>query len=453
MKRILFFAWIAAFFISCNKHEWLDVKSNKSDLVPKSIQDFQSILDNTEVMNYNYPAIGILGTDNFYAPYTTWQSARTTVERNAYIWAPDIFEGRTCSDWNYEYKMISYANIVLEGLNKIPPSTQQQVEWNNIRGSALFYRAYAFYDLAQLFAKPWDSATASTDAGIPLRMSADVNVPSKRNTVEETYALIIEDLQEAELLLPENPLYTTRPSKAAVEGLLARLYFNRHQYDESLQWSEKYLAKKHTLLDFNTLDSNAYFKLPGFHAKNPEITFYGTCIAYGLGVFQIVDTLLYRSYMPGDLRRVMFFIARPAGHLFTGAYSTDAYPFGGIATNEIMLINAESNARMGNLENALQALNSLLEKRYAAGAFTPYTAASAPEVIDKIIVERRKELPFTGNRRWEELRRLNTEPARAKTLIRILNGKEYSVSPGDNKYTYPIPPDEIKLSGLEQNPR
>lgn len=453
MKNIFLFILIIASAISCNKHDWLDVKSNKSDLVPKSLSDLQAILDNTEVMNFNYPELGFLGSDNYYLTYSSWQGAFTSAERNAYIWAPDIFEGVTCFDWNAAYKTVAYTNIVLEGLNNITPSPVQQDEYNNVKGSALFYRAYIFYDLAELFAKPWDSATASSDPGIPLRVSADVNVASKRSSVQETYNQIIEDLKQAETLLPETPLYLTRPSKAAVEGLLARVYFNRRQYDQSLSWSEKYLEKRNSLLDFNSLDSNGYFKLPGLQPKNPEITFYGTTITYGISVFPMVDTTLYSSYAAADLRRAMFFITSDTNHLFTGAYSAFVYLFSGIATNEMMLINTESNARMGNLAASMDVLNKLLSKRYVSGSFTPLNAAGTDEAIDMIISERRKELPFTGNLRWQELRRLNSEPARTVTLKRLLNGVSYTLPPADNRYVYPMPPDEIKLNGLEQNPR
>jgi len=429
------------------------VKSNKSDLIPKSLSDMQAILDNTDVMNFNYPELGFLGSDNYYLSYSSWQGAFTSAERNAYIWAPDIFEGVTCFDWDAEYEMIAYTNIVLEGLNNITPDSTEQDEYNNVKGSALFYRAYGFYDLAELFAKPWDFATAASDLGIPLKLSADVNAATKRSSVQETYDRITEDLKQAETLLPETSVYLTRPSKAAAEGLLARVYFNRRQYDQSLSWSQKYLGKRNSLLDFNSLDSNGYFKLPGLQPNNPEITFYSTSLIYSISLFPKVDTMLYHSYLAGDLRRTMYFVSSAPDHLFTGAYSGSVPLFAGIATNEIILINAESNARLGNLATSMDELNKLLSKRYVTGSFTPLSAGSTDEAIDIIINERRKELPFTGNLRWQELRRLNSEPARAITLTRLLNGTSYTLSPGDNRYVYPIPPDEVKLSGLQQNPR
>lgn len=447
------FILLAVLVESCNKQDWLDVKSSKADLVPKTIQDFQAILDNDKIMNSDYPAIGILGCDNYYVTYTSWLAAFNANERNAYIWAPDIWAGSTGFDWNNAYRLIAYANIVLEGITKIHPSATELSEWNNAKGSALFYRAYAFYDLAQLFAKPWDSATAATDPGIPLRLTADVNVHSTRSTLKETYDMIIKDLKEAESLLPQSPLYVTRPSKTSVEGLLARVFFNQREYDKSLEWSDKYLDHANTLIDFNSLDPKVTYSLPNFQAKNKEITFYAACNIYSLALYPIVDTTLYRSYDSNDLRRSVLYKSRSSGILFLGSYTGSANAFDGVATNEILLINAESKARMGYTADAVDGLNSLLIKRYATGTFIPYAASDADEVINKIIEERRKELPFTGSLRWQELRRLNKEPARAITLTRLLNGQLYTLLPNDNRYVYPIPPDEIQLSRIAQNPR
>jgi hypothetical protein len=75
------------------------------------------------------------------------------------------------------------------------------------------------------------------------------------------------------------------------------------------------------------------------------------------------------------------------------------------------------------------------------------------EILAVIIQERRKELPFTGNLRWEDLRRLNQEPLYAKNLVRILNGESFSLSPRDKRYVFPIPENEIRTSGIQQNPR
>ncbi|MNX64087.1 SusD family protein [compost metagenome] len=99
----------------------------------------------------------------------------------------------------------------------------------------------------------------------------------------------------------------------------------------------------------------------------------------------------------------------------------------------------------------MEDLNTLLSKRFGAG-FVPYTATDQKNAILTILKERRKELLFRGLR-WMDLRRLNKEPEYAVTLTRIVNGTTYTLPPNDPRYVYPIPPDEIAISGIEQNER
>ncbi len=71
----------------------------------------------------------------------------------------------------------------------------------------------------------------------------------------------------------------------------------------------------------------------------------------------------------------------------------------------------------------------------------------------KILEERRKELPFTGQLRWEDLRRLNKDQRFAKILVRTIAGNEYQLLPNSKRYVFPIPDIEIELSGIPQNER
>lgn len=458
MKTYLLLFFGIACCIACSKQDrFLDIKSNKADVIPSSLKDYQAMLDNDNVMNSNYPSLGDLASDNYYVINTTWEAARTAQERNAYLWATEIYNGEPGFDWQYLYQQAAYANIVLEGLTKIELTRQNKSDWNTAWGAALFYRASAFYNLAQVFAKPYTPASAN-DPGIPLRLTSDVNILSPRATLQQTYDQIISDLKAADTLLPALPAYKTRPGKTAAKALMARVYLNMANYTTAAQYATEALALFNTLIDYNTLNPAAVISFPAYQNNNPEVIFYATSISFGITSYNNLkaDTLLYRSYASNDLRKTIFYKDNGVnGIAFKGDYTGNIIPskFSGLATNELLLTRAECYARQGNTSAALADLNKLLIKRWKTGTFIPVTATDAGNALSIILTERRKELPFTGNRRWEDLRRLNQEPLFAKTLTRTLNGQTYTLPPGNNRYVYPIPDKEIMLNGIQQNVR
>lgn len=428
--------------------DFLDKKPDKSLVIPSSLDDFQAILDNSAVMNYE-PALGLLGADNYYLTDNLWQSLYTSTERNSYIWAKEVYEGEPLPDWNAPYRQVFYANVVLEGLEKLAVEEKDREEWNRLKGSALFYRANAFYQLAQLFAPAYSELTAN-EQGIPLRLSPDINALVSRADLQETYDRIIQDLTEAMELLPEHLVYQTRPYQPTVHALLARVYLNMGAYESAAQHAGRCLQLDNTLIDYNDLDTNALRPVP---LLNEEVIFHSLLISYSVKNSAHIDTMLYKSYSDNDLRKAIFFNKTTDGGIsFGGTYTGGISLFGGIATDEVYLIRAECFARMGQTEAAMNDLNVLLEKRWKSGTFVPFQADDANEALKLVLEERRKELVFRGMR-WNDLRRLNREQAFAKVLTRELNGETYVLPPGDARYTYPIPELEIELGGIEQNPR
>jgi hypothetical protein len=164
--------------------------------------------------------------------------------------------------------------------------------------------------------------------------------------------------------------------------------------------------------------------------------------------------MLYSLYDSYDLRKIIFFRSRNSNMRFYGSYGGSiAQPaFGGIATDEIYLIKAECLARMNKVMESMEVLNKLLSTRWITGTFMPQAAVDRDEALSKIVMERRKELIFRGLR-WEDLRRLNPDPKFSVTLMRSLDGQTYDLPPNDLKYIFPIPQNEIDLSGIQQSPR
>ncbi|MFP9100714.1 RagB/SusD family nutrient uptake outer membrane protein [Flavobacterium sp. RHBU_24] len=175
-------------------------------------------------------------------------------------------------DWSNPYRVVFYANVVLDGTAKLE-STPEREKFNNVAGSALFFRSHAFYQLAQAFAVPYNTITASRDLGIPIRITSDVNMPTVRSTIEETYSKILTDLSEAARLLPIMPKVKTRPSKVAAYGLLARVYLSMEDYPLALAYADSCLNLKSDLMDYNTLSAQ-YYPIPMF---NDEVIFSSIC--------------------------------------------------------------------------------------------------------------------------------------------------------------------------------
>ncbi len=458
MKHLLWTILVAGIGIlpACRKKDFLDAKPSSELFIPSTLDDFQELLDRDAIINET-PILGELCSDNYY-PLTSnmfWQQLNLK-EHNACIWAPDVYQGQgNVGDWNTPYQAVFYANVVLEGIENVSVNSGNQQRWNAIKGAAYFTRAYAFYNLAQVFAPPYDAATAASDMGIPLRLSSGVDEVSVRASVKSTYSQVITDLTKALDLLPDTIAFSNRnrPSKPAVMALMARIYLSMRDYVNAGIWSNNSLALYDTLIDYTLLPTSG--TMFPFGRTNVE-TMYLSRLLSTTNVLKasvsscIVDSTLYRMYDPNDLRRVIFFNTN-ANPNIRGSYSGSIYCFSGLATDEMLLTRAECYARAGNTVNAMNDLNKLLQTRWKTGTYIPFTAASPDSALALVLLERRKELPFRGLR-WVDLRRLNKEGYNI-TLSRTMLGQQYTLLPGDLRYVLLIPPDVISLSGIPQNPR
>lgn len=443
-------------FISCKKY--LDEKPLKQLTLPETLTDLQALLDNYSIMNLSNSSMAEMVADNYYVTENSFKSVlniRPDVALN-YNWSVDATP--VDNGWNVSYQgPIYYSNVVLDYLPNITAIAENQVDYNNVKGSSLFFRAFAFYNIAQLYCKLY-SSTASNDPGIVLRMTSDINAKSSRATVQQTYQRIIDDLKVAAELLPVNTGVPSRPTKAAAYGALARVYLGMREYESAGEYANLCLAQKSSLIDFNDLIP---LKTPPVGIFNSEVIFHSVC--QGLSILSSqhakVDSNLLQSYALNDLRRSVFFRANTGVNLgtfsFQGSYNGgegQSTIFNGLTTAEMFLIRAECYARKGNTELALADLNTLMKKRWNKNVPYPIiTAVDSEDARNKILTERRKELVFRGQR-WSDLRRLNLEGANI-TLKRVIGGTTYTLPPNDPRWVMLIPNDVINRAGITQNPR
>ncbi len=435
----------------CKKY--LDEKSDKKLIIPGNLTDMQALLDNSSINNYTGTTSGEVSTNDYYLTDEDWESLSYDYDKRMYTWQKDHLypTGDFGNDWNNVYQSVYYCNTVLAGLERIERNTINTVQWDNIKGQALVFRANRFLQAVTTWSVAYDAATASGDLGIPLKLTSDFNQKSVRGSVQQSYDQIIKDLKEAIPLLPVKAISVIRPSKPVAYGLLARVFNTMRNYEQAGLYADSSLKIYNQLIDYNTLDSlDIYPIMP----QNAEVLLdCGAALPEPLDMGKAkIQQSLFESYTSNDLRKSIFFSDNGDGTMgFRGTYLGSYGLFVGLATDELYLIRAESFARQNKVQEAMNDLNTLIVKRFKAGTFVPHLTNDYSEALNLILEERRKELLMRGIR-WMDIKRLNKEGFDIN-LYRTINGQLYSLPNSDGRFALPIPEDIISLSNMPQNPR
>lgn len=434
---------------SCSNY--LDAKPDSSLAIPDNVRDLQALLDYEDQSILYYPAAGDIAADYYFLKETDWLSRSIDV-RNTYIWAGN---DQNRQDWSSNYNKIFYSNVVLDEIDNAKLGNMTEADRREVKGRAHFFRGWTYFHLAQLYSPYYAFGDEDSGYGLPLKLKADINEPIIRSTVKETYEQIIYDLSQAADLLPDQVGLQVRPSKAAAYAALARLYLILADYEKALNYAQFCLNIPHELIDHNELNSD--LNLP-FKEFNSEVIFHAVTLAtsgaHNLSI-AYVDSTMPDKYKAGDLRKILFFRQESkAYYRFKGSYEGTIYSlFGGLALDEVYLVKAESEARMGLETEALATINKLLVTRWSSGEFSPLANIKGEELLKLILEEREKQLLFRGGIRWSDLRRLNRDSRFARTLKRKIGDVVYELPPNDLRYTFLLPFDVVEISGIKQNPR
>lgn len=439
---------------ACRK--FLNKVPDTSLQMPATVADYQSLLDENTITTLSTPGLGPLYVDD-YTEIASSLWALDTPSAGLYTWEPLEFENAIDASWNNPYAAIYTCNTVLAGIPELTGLTStDQAAASFVMGQAYFVRAFMYYHLEETFGRPYRSASAGVDLGVPLRISENVDAQVPRASVSAVYQQIVGDLQQAVRLLPV-ALQTNnrdRACRSAAYGLLARAWLTQQDYIRAQAYADSSLMLYDSLVDFNTIDSNSLH--PFVVTGNSEVLFQCSANSYELQWMPTtcVDSVLYSSYAPDDLRRVIFFAPAAfgiTGYTFKGQYTGLVYLFSGVAVDEVLLIRAESKAWNGDAAGAMADVNTLLAKRWRTGRFQPLGGTTAASALQIVMTEKRKETLFREGR-FYDMRRWNQYPFLVDTMRRVYNGITYTLLPGSVRYAFPIPLAEISLDGIKQNP-
>ena len=345
--------------------------------------------------------------------------------------------------WSGAYDGINRVNNILAALPGIGDLTD--AERNMYEGEALFMRALFHFNLLTYF------------GGVPIKTTPTLdvsNINQPRNTADEMYDQIIEDLGNAELKLPgPGGMTSGRANTYAAAALLARVYLTRfhasndNQYailaankaDEVIESGAFSLVGSYASLYAGSDNSERIFQIVFSAQDKNRLAEYFTPRTLN-GRYEVApsDTLIH-SWDPADSLR---FAASIAFDTIGDPYCTKyqeliegSDPVLVIRLAEMYLIIAEAHAYTnGDIATIQENINII---RARAG-LTPTMASTYDELKLAIENERRFEFAFEGHR-WFDL-------VRTKRATTVLGIEEY-------KTLFPIPLSEMTTNSLiEQNP-
>ncbi|MGE8430434.1 MAG: RagB/SusD family nutrient uptake outer membrane protein [Sphingobacterium sp.] len=438
---------------SCNK--FLEDKTSKTSTVPSTLEDMQALLDAGNLLNLGkYPYFLEACTDDFFLSESGY-NRQYNFEQMVYTFQnPENYEKiENLSIWRDAYNSIAICNTVLDGLPDIKIS--KGLDPDNIKGQALFHRAFMHFVLLQIYAESFDPKGSNDGLGIPLKLTSDINDKTTRSTILACYESVIQDFDQAAALLPDELRILTRPNLISTYAALSRVYMAMEDYENAKKYAELVLTRYNKLMDLNTMDVDTAYPYP---AMNAETLFF----AYSNGATMLTGTRgsyltndLLQLYDDHDLRlRANYKKGTDGFSIFKGQYmgSGAGLFFIGMTTSEVLLNAAECNVRLGNSMLAKQQINALLENRIEKQFFVPITENNIEALLKMVIQERRKELVRRGVR-WSDLRRLNKDERFKKEITRevIIDGKTevFKLLPNSKNYVFNIPLEVKNMTGIE----
>ena len=140
--------------------------------------------------------------------------------------------------WEACYQAIASANAALAAIEEIG----NPVSLNPQRGEALAARAYNHFILVNLFAQHYSKTHSLTDLGVTYMLAPETELDPKyeRNTVQEVYDYMLQDLEEA-IPLIDDATYGSTPryhmNSAATNALAARVALYMQDWEKAVQYA------------------------------------------------------------------------------------------------------------------------------------------------------------------------------------------------------------------------
>lgn len=407
---------------------------------------------NANLYGRSLPLLGDLQADNVFistrnAGRYTGHNLNNFVSNNA-----DVL-----GIWENAYRVILRANNIINSA----PTVSNPVNVNQYKGEAYAIRALMYFELVKTFSRPYTDNPGGL--GVPIVLDFNIEGKPARATVEETYTQILSDLDKAYELMTLKPT-TARLNKFAARGIAAKVNLfkgtpasNQLAFDQAV---EVITSSNTTLLtagNFSTYWSSSIAQTAAtsnetlFEVVSDQIDnagfdelayFYGQQ-GYGDG---LANPSLYNLYSATDVRKNLIQVGvrtRAENPAYIIRKYADLVNYGTkkiLRLSDVYLIAAEAAYNLGRTAETTTYLQTLVAQRDPAAMVTETGTA----LFERIIIERRKELAFEGDR-FHTLNRLKRDIVDRGASVKTIPYTDF-------RRVAPIPLSELDRNPITQNP-
>ena len=446
--KVMGCAILAASLSSC-VNDWLDVApsdgtdadaalTSSSDLDAARTGMYKALKGNSSFVDYygqQFFVYGDVHAGDDYQYNNIGGSNRASFYYDMNYQTASEFNTSTVS-WQSPYVVIGRANRIIAAAEggKLSDAVEAKAKIEQYAAESKVLRALAHFDLVRIYGKPYTEDQGAS-LGVPLVTEVlESNAKPARSTVAEVYTQVVKDLTEA---ISSNALATeTEPGYVSVWGakaILSRVYLNMGDYANALSVAEDIIKNSGAAL----WTRDQYFKAWDASTPNESEFLFRLNVAgstdnndlNGIGNLQqrdgykemvatkkFVDML---SADPNDVRNELFLPAKAEKEV--AVYGTNKVFLnklrgqGGnlrnvtivpiIRLSEVYLTAAECAFRNNDKTKAVEYLNELVKNRTTTEA----SLATVDNItLDRILIERRKELIGEGQRYFDALRNNET---------------------------------------------
>lgn len=457
IKYIIVSIW-TLLLISCSE-DFLEIDPEQNVAAENAVVDVNTLQTALNGVYSNLQSNGYYGRNLYIMPelmadnlYLSLRNTGRYLDFNNFVVSKE--DTYVESAWNSIYEVAVNASRVIEGgENILEDFPGQEAQIKQLVGEAYALRSLAHFDLVRLFAQPYNYTDDASHPGIPLIKEVSENeISPSRNSVNEVYQFINSDLTTAISYMSE-ARQDGRFSINAANALAARVALYEEENEKAITYST------------NVINSDAFSLVPTENYEdlwaadfNQETlmevinTIADNAGTNGLGHFfdptgyadALVTEDLVATYSEDDVRLLAIAEGSKPG-AEEEAYFVNKFPNGTLHDDNIKilrlaeqyLIRAEAYAKTEEYDLAQKDLQKVVNRADPGAEAITETGEA---LIDRILLERRKELAFEGHRLFD----LNRN--KKGVIIDQGEGNVIEASYPNDRFILPIPLSEINAN-------